>query len=251
MEVEFRLGDQAYALEHTQIESFPGQIQANLDFISFIAGLEPELTGTLPKPGTYTLLLPMFVKVPAVQVKLVQTAIIAWVKKKAIELHARGPVRPRSRRDDWITETPPDVPYPLWISRTVYDHPANAHLNGSVMITRIAQSDLDNQRPVRMAMTMEKKNPKLVRCKAAGARTILVLEDNDISLSNDAILSEQLEKQTATYTNMPDEVWLVWPVGATWYVQLLYSSGVYPEERDITPVESAILRDLTNSQDRG
>jgi hypothetical protein len=51
--------------------------------------------------------------------------------------------------------------------------------------------------------------PKLRACKEAGARTILILENSDMALSNHWVIYESAEAALAGRADRPDEVWLV------------------------------------------
>jgi hypothetical protein len=59
VDLRFRLGPRLYAIEHTRIETFHGQIQASVDFRQFIGPVIDELSGELPKPGIYNLYFPL------------------------------------------------------------------------------------------------------------------------------------------------------------------------------------------------
>lgn len=249
IEVEVRLGVNFYAIEHTQFQSLPGQIEAGKEFVEFIEDINAGLVGHLPKPGVFYLLLPMSVRVPTKQVATVKAAIIAWVKAKALELHTRfhnAPPR-RFRRAEWVKETPASVPYPLWIKRETYDHPVNERFQGTCIISRIAPENLDDLRLIQMEETLSKKNPKLALCKAAGARSILVLEDADISLAGDHTVVDLLQKLAPKFNNMSDEIWLVSTTVQTWYLLPLYLDGQYPPERQFSQFERDQLIDLTGS----
>jgi hypothetical protein len=56
---------------------------------------------------------------------------------------------------------------------------------------------------------MHKKLPKLQACKDAGVRTILVLENGDMALSNHWAIYEAAKAALAGRADRPDEVWLV------------------------------------------
>ncbi len=54
VDLRLKLGTQSYAIEHTQIEAFEGQIQTGEEFGQFTNPVLDELSGTLPKPGETT-----------------------------------------------------------------------------------------------------------------------------------------------------------------------------------------------------
>ena len=51
VELRLRLGKQSYAIEHTQIEAFEGQIHTAEEFGQFISPVTNELSGRLPRSG--------------------------------------------------------------------------------------------------------------------------------------------------------------------------------------------------------
>ncbi|MFN3401117.1 MAG: hypothetical protein ACK4Z4_12345, partial [Ferrovibrio sp.] len=197
IEVECLLGNQVYAIEHTQIESFPNQIELGHEFVEFIPDIESELAGQLPSPGTYVLTLPTSVRVRAKYVASVKAALVKWIKERAAAFHAGAPEKqPRSRsprgQNQWVKEQPDGVPFEVYLKRELHWSSDSRH-DGRLMISRFAPKELDTLRPERMTTALNKKCPKLSKCQQAGARTILILEDGDISLSNHVIVTETLE----------------------------------------------------------
>ena len=79
----------------------------------------------------------------------------------------------------------------------------------------------------RLRRALKEKCPKLDRCKAAGARTVLVLESNDLPLSNSVDIREAAVSALAERDDAPDEVYLVETVSTTWFVYPLAVDGVY------------------------
>lgn len=252
IEVECGLGDQVYAIEHTQIESFPNQIELGHEFVKFIPDIESELAGQLPSPGTYVLTLPTSVRVKAKDAAAVKVALVKWIKEKTAEFHERVPER-RSRshspRGDgqWVKEQPNGVPFEVYLKRELHWSSDGRH-DGRLMISRFAPRELETLRPERMTTALNKKCPKLSKCKQAGARTVLILEDGDISLSNHIIVAETIEAISASRTDLPDEIWLVWPHNTTWMVIPIYKDSVFlcGTEWDQYPVNNLI--DLTGSE---
>src|SRR5258708_13088803 len=55
VEYVFDLAGQTYALEHTVVEAFDGQIHKDVDFVAFIAPIERALDHHMPSPGSYRL----------------------------------------------------------------------------------------------------------------------------------------------------------------------------------------------------
>ena len=62
--------------------------------------------------------------------------------------------------------------------------------------------------PTRLAQTRDKKFGKLAAWKAgAGARSILVLEDVDMCISNEQLIADTFAKVEAGRSDQPDEVY--------------------------------------------
>jgi hypothetical protein len=93
VEYVFDLDGVRYAIEHTIVEAFDGQIHTGVDFGTFVTPIERALDGHLPPPGRYNLTFPIHPSrglKPKVLAKA-QAEIISWVKVSATELHAECP----------------------------------------------------------------------------------------------------------------------------------------------------------------
>ncbi len=90
---------------------------------------------------------------------------------------------------------------------------------------------------------MAKKLPKLKSWKDIEARSLLVLENCDLSLSNHVVILEAAEEALKGRGDAPDEIWLVdTAIETEWTVWRLMSDGVsFPDEetafryRDFNP----------------
>ena len=127
VELRFRLGMQSYAIEHTQVETFAGQIRRGRELLQLIQPVIEELSGNLPKPGVYYVYFPtdarVGVKVGALEG--VRRDLIEWVRKHAQHLHARDPDRPTRERnphgiDQQYRATPPGFPYEVILRRKAH-----------------------------------------------------------------------------------------------------------------------------------
>jgi hypothetical protein len=78
---------------------------------------------------------------------------------------------------------------------------------------------VETARAERLRLACEKKFPKLAAWKKqANARTILVLEDNDIQLTNAALDTEAFLPLAAARHDAPDETYMIMTCTDTWYV---------------------------------
>jgi len=113
---------------------------------------------------------------------------------------------------------------------TVWSLPPKAH--GRLFITRFAPAAYETLRGDRLKAAMEKKLPKLQFWKQAGARTLLVLENGDMALSNHWGILEATDAALAGRLERPDEVWLVdTTIESEWTVCCLIRDGVgFPDD---------------------
>jgi hypothetical protein len=241
VEYVFNLGpNRRYALEHTIVEAFEGQIHTGVDFGAFIAPIQAAVDLQLPHPGLYRLTFPIDPSrglKPKTRAK-VQAEIVEWVKLKATELHAECPEQPAKSfkprgHEAYRRETVAGINL-LFNRETGWWMPDQA--KGRLLISRFAPQDYDELRRERIANALDKKLPKLQAWKTAGARSVLVLENGDISLSNHAIILDATEHALQGRGDRPDEVWLVdTTIEQEWTVWCLMRDGVsFPDDNSDT-----------------
>ena len=253
--VDFRLqvGDQDYAIEHTQIEAMRGQIRAGKKYTQFIEPVIHELSGTLPGPAAYALQLPMDTDLGANRVSLerIRRDFIAWIQLNARSLYERNKDRlGRSRVSpsflDSIEAMPPSFPQPVRLSLRAARGPSDW---GTLRSARLSpgNEELEAHRADRLREALCRKCPKLQRCKQDGARTVLVLESDDFALTNHGLVGECLSALLPERTDLPDEIYLVETDVDTWTVfRARLDTTCWPVERLVEPVEYDVhdLRDL-------
>jgi hypothetical protein len=93
---------------------------------------------------------------------------------------------------------------------------------GYFLIKHIVTGDQQQARADRIRAACDKKFPKLNNWKQTeGARTVLILEDNDIQLTNHAIVAETYLPLAKARSDRPDETyvvvtcmdpWWAWPI---------------------------------------
>lgn len=91
----------------------------------------------------------------------------------------------------------------------------------------IAPANLEQQRAARLKPASERKSPKLAKWKQdSGARTVLVLEEDDPWLTNHFRVADALGEAEATTPDAPDEAFVV-STGheQTWWVVCLRGPG--------------------------
>lgn len=236
VEYAFDLGGMQYAIEHTIVEAFAGQIHTGVDFGSFIEPIIAALDHHMVPPGRFVLLFSIDPSrgMNAREIAAAQRAIIAWVEEKAGELHAECPVQPsRSRKPGGFRNgrkaTVAGVDLRLQ-RETHWAEPEAVH--GRIVVSRFAPQDYEALRAERMKKAMTKKLPKLKAWKDAGARSVLLLENGDIALSNHVVVLEAAETALAERVDGPDELWLVdTTIEAEWTAWCLMRDGVsFPDD---------------------
>ena len=253
VDLRLKLGTQKYAIEHTLIESFKGQIDTGEKFSRFINPVTNELSGTLPGSGVYYLYFPTDARlgVQENQIDEIRSDFIEWVRENAQRLHEKNPDEPTRERnprgfDEQHREKPPGFPYEVILRREAHWSLSPQH-DGVLLVSRFAPEDVEARRAARLKQALERKCPKLQRCKEDGAITVLVLEDADISLSNYAIIGDALDGLLENHANLPDEIYLVETALDRWHVRLMkHDENNLPDE-GWTEFSSAELTDVTGA----
>ena len=207
------LGAHQYAVEHTVVEAFPGQIQTNIDFGSFVTPVTDVLDYNLPKPGLFTIWFSIHPTkgMKPKRIAQLQAQVVQWVTAAANELHAEYPIPEikrrnirghRNRRKITIDEVEVELEREAgWFI------PATAE--GRLLPGRKAPTDYETLRRERLNQAMAKKLPKLKQWRDTGARSVLILENGDLALSNHTNILEAAEEALVGRGDHPDEIWLV------------------------------------------
>jgi hypothetical protein len=236
VEYAFELGTQPYVVEHTVVEAFEGQIDSNVDFERFVTPITDKLDGYLPKPGFYTV---AFAINPTKDMKpkaiaMLQGELVAWISSTAAELHAEFPQaqpKERSIRGDRNSRGVSIGGVDITLTREVGWF-ITEHAEGRLLPTRVAPKNYEGLRLDRVRTALERKLPKLKKWKDKGARSILVLENRDMALSNHVVILEAAEKALSGRSDVPDEIWLVdTAIGSEWTAICLMRNAVsFPDE---------------------
>jgi hypothetical protein len=207
------LGSQLYALEHTGIEPFEDHVRLEAEAQRHFDPIKEALIGVVPN-GVLELQVPVraMLKRPKAEVAKIQAALVGWIRRE-------GPTLRTSRYADyggntqWVTV--PGVPFQVRLVRFARLVPGE----GRFQIVHMVQGDLDRERTDRLSRTCDRKFPKLAAWKRKrGARTILVLEENDIQLTNYAIVADTYFPLAQSRDDRPDETYLVSTCTEPWYV---------------------------------
>jgi hypothetical protein len=253
VDLRLKLGAQNYAIEHTRIEAFEGQIRRVEKLNRFINPVIDELSEKLPGPAVYDLYFPDegWLGVNANELDEIRDDFIEWVRKHAQHLHEKNPDRPtREQNPDGFCEqyrgTPPEFPCEVTLQREAHWSHSSQH-DGVLFVSLVAPKNVEALRADRLRRALERKCPKLQGCKEDGARTVLVLEDGDIFLSNRALIRDQLARLLEDHADLPDEIYLVKTPLNRWTVRLMKYDECYLPEEDRTQFISAELTDITGA----
>ena len=204
VELTWRLGGQLYALEHTGIEPFEDHMRLDAEAKRHFDPVKAALTGVIARD-----IIEIHVPAKAMlnrnknEVALVQTALVNWVRSEAPVLQTR-------RYDDYIGDVTwksiPAVPFPVRLFR--FENLMSQE--GWIQIVHSLDGDRDQERTERLRRACDKKFPKLAGWKLNhSARTILVFEENDIQLTNYAIVANTYLPIALSRKDRPDETYLV------------------------------------------
>lgn len=140
---------------------------------------------------------------------------------------------------------PPGVPFAVSLDR--WPREDFPHL---FVIRHLVAGDVEAGRRLRLENAYEKMK-KLLPWKASGANAILILEEDDIFLTNHFKAADALASVEASRTDRPDEVYLLSVLSSMWLVtrlrigeQTLYD---LPVDDRFWEVEPSALVDLTGN----
>jgi len=205
IEVAFELGNQLYALEHTGIEPFDGHIRMEAQTKKLFAPITNALKDALGTDALFELYLPinsLHGRKPA-QLAIIQQSIIDWVKQTAPTIPKRD--FPDYKGNGVGPSRPANVSFDVTLFR--FEPPV---VPGKHFQIRHTVPDIEKLRTDRMQTAIDKKFPKLAAWKKnEGAKSILVLEQNDIQLTNASIVADVYLPLAKARADRPGETYLV------------------------------------------
>jgi hypothetical protein len=249
VEVTFTVAGHLFALEHTGIEPFKGHVQMDAEASRHFTPIEDALKNALGTTAIFELIIPAnaFRGMKMPEVRRIQQSIIDWVKATAPTLPKRLYADYRGTKVD--SGAVVGVPFALTLYRF-----EPAFVPGHYFQIKHLVQNAEQSRTDRMRQSVHKKFPKLDAWKRDhDARTILVLEDNDIQLTNQAVVSETFLPLALPRPDRPDETyvvascmdpWHAWPVliGDDSYFDYAQSGDAHDWEIDQTQLVSLTKR---------
>ena len=212
IEVAFKLGNQLFALEHTGIEPFGGHVEMENRAKTWYTPITDGLKDALGTTALYELFIPVnaFQGKKKLDIRIIQNALIDWVKRTA-------PTMPHLGRGKGSHVGPvevSEVPFKVTLSRS---EPRRIPISFQI---RHEAKDIEKLRAKRIQKAIDKKFPKLAHWKTEeNAKTVLVLEANDIQLTAPDLVADTFVPLVKDRADRPDETYLVGTfMTPSWYV---------------------------------
>lgn len=220
VDLRLRLGRQEYALEHTLIEPFENEIKSGVEFVEITAYVRENLS---PFSGgaCYRLAVPVGARLP--RSKDERRRFVDWIVKSVEAMSEEIPGQGESvwrspvRRDAWVGEKPPGFSCTFELSRWP-DAVLLGRRPGSLDTVRLCPAKLEELRRCRLDRAFSRKCPKLLKCRADGARTVLVLESDDVALTSVHAVGDWLATILKERQDAPDDIFLVETGDYRWLV---------------------------------
>ena len=207
-----RVGE--FAVEHTGLDSFPGQRDEGAWLEQALVPVEAELSGTLGTAGTFRLVVP-------------HGAL------RGMPRRARALVVGRVR--DWISTTAPTLQIGSPATVPAHSATAPAELGGLVLqrwpgptdsrliVSRSQPDELEALRQLVAATALERKAPKLEQARQGRRTTVLVLEIWDVALANAGGVAAAVKEACGQFSvPLPDVIVQVDTTGAPWTPEVVW-----------------------------
>ncbi len=245
------VGQILYAFEHTGIEAFADQIRLEVHNQRLLGPVNERFDHRSDQEF-WELHVPVEASagLTDAEANRVRAALIEWINTNS----ARFPVTQLYDKyaNPSLGETVADVPFRFSLHRGSLAGPhfaPQSPLCGRFQMRYIVTGDIEPARIERLQKACNAKYPKLTMWKRdAGARTVLVLEENDISLTNYQHVTDALFPAEATMPDTADEVFLVSTyLPNIWWVTCLRRAGktYYDDGERFHEVDPVELTQLT------
>lgn len=200
-----------FAIEHTLVESFPGQTEDGAKFKKLIVPVEALLAGRLP--GTFVLQVPAGASAATrFRYETVHRLLCDAIVEAAPRLEVRKGVRLALG----------DLPLDL----TLYKRDATG---SRLMTTRtVVENELEPGRVERIRTAIAEKSPKLLVACVDGRLSILALESNDISLGRYDLIATAVREALKDATQVPRIVIVIETDGGPFYAWVVHNSSDIP-----------------------
>jgi hypothetical protein len=246
------IGSTLYAFEHTGIEPFANQIELEVHNRKLFDPIRERFNHRADRE-LWELHFPVEASagLRGVQIDRVRDLLILWIETNAPNMPVTLLYDPYANRS--LGETIAGVPFRFSLHRGSLDShhfPRESALCGAFMLKPFVTGDLEQARTARLQKACEDKFPKLATWKRDdGARTVLVLEENDLSLTNHQRVADALVDAEAKMSDAADEIFLVSThIPDKWWVTCLRRAGktYYDDGERYQEIDPAALTPLTS-----
>lgn len=201
VDVECYIGTRRVAIEHTLIEPYENKtledtvITGVLDLVV----KEAATKNLVPPMGTYFLMVKggTATKIMKSEFQKVTKIVLDWLPEAISKVGNLSGLQSVSRSPDAA------IPFEVTIRRVSGAGP------GKMMAARSVPDDLEIGRKERVKRALDRKLPKLEACCRNGAYAVLILEDQDIAISNHQLISGAVDNVLAGQRFSPDEIFLM------------------------------------------
>lgn len=179
------IGGRKIAMEHTRVEPYEHKVADDQRLERFMKPVLARLEQLLQisPTGAVQILFDVLV-LQGIKERTwpsIQEAMVEWVAAVAPTL-----AEPKAERFTAYRGRPDGVPFEICLHRVV-------RLTSKVSYMRFSPQDLEGKRTGRVRKAVSDKLPKLQAYRRDGAFTVLVIEDDDIALSNEALIAAAVE----------------------------------------------------------
>lgn len=231
IEIQCRIGDAVYSLEHTLIDPYPNKRDDDQQFMAVMG----ELEHTLPAQGVLRLdcTYEAWVDIHAFrgrkrsEVPVVREAIRSWIVAAIPKLDPQAVYETLQ-----LGASPPTVPVRVLLKCTRW--PGHSQ---TLRIGRLVGNTLASARRERIRAALARKGPKLHAEHRVGARTVLILENDDGALSNPIEIGAALHAELSMSPYVIDEVYVIDSDRAdSWRIwRMKYDAGSWPQRFENPP----------------
>ena len=247
------IGERTYAFEHTGIEPFHGHVQLQVEAKAQLQPIKVGLAGALPMTEDFELQIPLKAMegLRGKNLTKAQQSIIEWVKESALTL----PIADVGRYVLPINKVSlSDVPFEVSLHRST----TGGYRNDIFKVVHLINgATLEDNRLERIREAYTRKCKKLVLWRReAGARLILIFEDNDIQLTNPQLVADAIAQIEKDVTEKPDEIYFVeTAIDDPWWIWALRIEcddyySLCASQKSMTEVTPSSLFDLTHPQEK-
>ncbi|WP_332081407.1 hypothetical protein [Methylocystis borbori] len=226
VELVCNIGSTLYALEHTCIEPFEGLIKLNQEAERVFGPIEMAVSVVVPDGEVWNLSLPALglQGKSGREIRQAQKALIEFIKSTA-------PTLPLLPYADYRKGPPPfniaNVPFPVTLHRFRSEVPSTVPGFKRLMISHVVAGneetrEAQRQKRIEKACNARRFDKLAVWKTRMGARTVLILENTDLFLTNEEIAAHNYLDIVANCSNSPDEAylfetglnsrWYLWPL---------------------------------------